>query len=287
MSKLIRKRVEEDQDNHDRWLVSYADFITLLFAFFVVMYSISSVEIGKYKQLTNSIGTAFSGNGSSGVNQTSTEKGLGARGVTETKTSSIIKPLPLSHLYTEKMRRERDSMAKTGAEVSNKLAPMIAEGKIQVIQTSRGIRIDIQDNLLFSAGSADLSTAANAIISEIVPLIKDNQRKIQVEGHTDNTPIHNTTFFSNWELSAVRASSVVRLLSTLGISEQRLSATGLGASQPISENETESGRAKNRRVSIIITYEVPTQEDTSNVIAPQASALPPQAPPTLLKNLTK
>jgi chemotaxis protein MotB len=287
MSKLIRKRVEEDQDNHDRWLVSYADFITLLFAFFVVMYSISSVEIGKYKQLTNSIGTAFSGNGSSGVNQTSTEKGLGARGVTETKTSSIIKPLPLSHLYTEKMRRERDSMAKTGAEVSNKLAPMIAEGKIQVIQTSRGIRIDIQDNLLFSAGSADLSTAANAIISEIVPLIKDNQRKIQVEGHTDNTPIHNTTFFSNWELSAVRASSVVRLLSALGISEQRLSATGLGASQPISENETESGRAKNRRVSIIITYEVPTQEDTSNVIAPQVSALPPQAPPTGLKNLTK
>lgn len=287
MSKLIRKRVEEDQENHERWLVSYADFITLLFAFFVVMYSISSVEIGKYKQLTNSIGTAFSGNGSSGVNQTSTEKGLGARGVTETKTSSIIKPLPLSHLYSEKMRRERDSMAKTGAEVSNKLAPMIAEGKIQVIQTSRGIRIDIQDNLLFSAGSADLSTAANAIISEIVPLIKDNQRKIQVEGHTDNTPIHNTTFFSNWELSAVRASSVVRLLSTLGISEQRLSATGLGASQPISENETESGRAKNRRVSIIITYEVPMQEDTSNVIAPQASALPPQAPPTVLKNLTK
>jgi len=287
MSKLIRKRVEEDQDNHDRWLVSYADFITLLFAFFVVMYSISSVEIGKYKQLTNSIGTAFSGNGSSGVNQTSTEKGLGARGVTETKTSSIIKPLPLSHLYTEKMRRERDSMAKTGAEVSNKLAPMIAEGKIQVIQTSRGIRIDIQDNLLFSAGSADLSTAANSIISEIVPLIKDNQRKIQVEGHTDNTPIHNTTFFSNWELSAVRASSVVRLLSALGISEQRLSATGLGASQPISENETESGRAKNRRVSIIITYEVPTQEDTSNVIAPQVSAIPPQAPPTVLKNLTK
>ncbi|PPD48138.1 MAG: flagellar motor protein MotD [Methylotenera sp.] len=286
MSKLIRKRVEEDQENHERWLVSYADFITLLFAFFVVMYSISSVEIGKYKQLTNSIGTAFSGNGSSGVNQTSTEKGLGARG-TETKTSSIIKPLPLSHLYSEKMRRERDSMAKTGAEVSNKLAPMIAEGKIQVIQTSRGIRIDIQDNLLFSAGSADLSTAANAIISEIVPLIKDNQRKIQVEGHTDNTPIHNNTFFSNWELSAVRASSVVRLLSALGISEQRLSATGLGASQPISENETESGRAKNRRVSIIITYEVPTQEDTSNVIAPQASALPPQAPPTVLKNLTK
>ena len=278
MSKLIRKRVEEDQENHERWLVSYADFITLLFAFFVVMYSISSVEIGKYKQLTNSIGTAFSGNGSSGGKQTSTEKGLGAKGITEAN-SSIVKPLPLSHLYSEKLRRERDSMAKTGVEVSNKLAPMINEGKIQVIQTSRGIRIDIQDNLLFGAGSADLSPTANAIISEIVPLIKDNQRKIQVEGHTDNTPIHNATFFSNWELSSVRASSVVRLLSALGISEQRLSATGLGASQPISENESEAGRAKNRRVSIIITYELPIQEDTSNVIAPQASFLAPKAQP--------
>ena len=284
MSKLIRKRVEEDQENHERWLVSYADFITLLFAFFVVMYSISSIEIGKYKQLTNSIGTAFSGDGSSGINQTSTEKGLGAKGINESN-SSIIKPLPLSHLYSEKMRRERDSMAKTGVGVSNKLAPMINDGKIQVIQTNRGIRIDIQDNLLFSAGSAELSTVANAIISEIVPLIKDNQRKIQVEGHTDNIPIHNTTFYSNWELSAVRASSVVRLLSYLGISEKRLSATGLGASQPISENETDAGRAKNRRVSIIITYELPAAEDTSNVIAPQAS--PPTQPSqaTTQKNL--
>lgn len=284
MSKLIRKRVEEDQENHERWLVSYADFITLLFAFFVVMYSISSIEIGKYKQLTNSIGTAFSGDGSSGINQTSTEKGLGAKGINESN-SSIIKPLPLSHLYSEKMRRERDSMAKTGVDVSNKLAPMINDGKIQVIQTNRGIRIDIQDNLLFSAGSAELSTVANAIISEIVPLIKDNQRKIQVEGHTDNIPIHNTTFYSNWELSAVRASSVVRLLSYLGISEKRLSATGLGASQPISENETDAGRAKNRRVSIIITYELPAAEDTSNVIAPQAS--PPTQPSqaTTQKNL--
>lgn len=285
MSKLIRKRVEEDHENHERWLVSYADFITLLFAFFVVMYSISSVEIGKYKQLTTSIGTAFSGNGSSGINQTSTEKGLGTQGVSEANMTSIVKPLPLSHLYAERTRREHDSMAKTGVDISNKLAPLITEGKIQVIQTSRGIRIDIQDNLLFNAGSADLSPAANIIISEIVPLILNDQRKIQVEGHTDNIPIHNAAFFSNWELSAVRASSVVRLLSSLGVSEQRLSAVGLGASQPINENETEAGRAKNRRVSIIITYDVPAQEDASNIIVPQVLAQSTQT--QAIKKLTQ
>ena len=285
MSKLIRKRVEEDHENHERWLVSYADFITLLFAFFVVMYSISSVEIGKYKQLTTSIGTAFSGNGSSGINQTSTEKGLGTQGVSEANMTSIVKPLPLSHLYAERTRREHDSMAKTGVDISNKLAPLITEGKIQVIQTSRGIRIDIQDNLLFNAGSADLSPAANIIISEIVPLILNDQRKIQVEGHTDNIPIHNAAFFSNWELSAVRASSVVRLLSSLGVSEQRLSAVGLGASQPINENETEAGRAKNRRVSIIITYDAPAQEDASNIIVPQALAQSTQT--QAIKKLTQ
>lgn len=165
-------------------------------------------------------------------------------------------------------------MSKTGTDISNKLAPLINEGKIHVIQTSRGIRIDIQDNLLFTPGSAELSGAANLVISDIVPLIKDNQRKIEVEGHTDNIPIHNSLFFSNWELSAVRASSVVRLLNALGISEPRLSAIGFGSSQPISENETEAGRAKNRRVSIIITYEIPIAEDTSKVIAPNAPAQP-------------
>jgi len=156
-----------------------------------------------------------------------------------------------------------------GIDLSNTLSPLINEGNVRVIQNNRGIRIDIHDSLLFTPGSADLSAAANSIMGEITALIKDNHRAIQVEGHTDNIPIHNDIFFSNWELSAVRASSVVRMLSSAGIADTRLSALGFGSSQPISENETPIGRAKNRRVSIMILYETQNQEDSSQVIIPQ------------------
>ncbi len=269
---IRRKPFDDEDDNPDRWLVSYADFITLLFAFFVVMYAISSVNQGKYTQLTNSMGTAFSGDGTSGINQNSNQKGLGAEGKIKGQQKSLIKPLPLAHLYNEKMRRERESMTSMGIDLSNTLSPLISEGKVRVIQNNRGIRIDIHDSLLFTPGSADLSVAASSIMGEIAALIKDNQRAIQVEGHTDNIPIHNDTFFSNWELSAVRASSVVRMLSNAGIAEARLSALGFGSSQPISENETPLGRAKNRRVSIMILYEAQNQEDSSQIISPQKAS---------------
>lgn len=261
---IRRKPFDEDDSNPDRWLVSYADFITLLFAFFVVMYAISSVNQGKYNQLTYSMGSAFTGDAAVASNQ----KGTGADGKIKGQPSSIMKPLPLSHLYTEKQKRERESMAKMGLDISTALSSLVNDGKVRVIQNGRGVRIDINDSILFQQGAAELSPAANTIISEIASLLKENQRLIQVEGHTDNTPIHNAAFYSNWELSAVRASSVVRMLSSSGIADKRLSALGFGASQPMSENETAEGRAKNRRVSIMVLYEVPTVDDSSNVIKP-------------------
>ncbi len=270
---MIRRKPFDDEDsNPDRWLVSYADFITLLFAFFVVMYAISSVNQGKYTQLTYSMGTAFSGDGASGVNQNSNQKGLGADGSIKGQQNSLIKPLPLSHFYTERIRRERESMASMGIALSNTLSPLINEGKVRVIQNNRGIRIDIHDSLLFAQGSAELSTAAAAIMNEIASLLKDNIRPIQVEGHTDNVPIHTNAFYSNWELSAIRASSVVRMLASDGIAESRLSALGFGSSQPISENDTPLGRAKNRRVSIMILYETQNAEDSSRIITPQKTS---------------
>lgn len=260
---IRRKPILDDDDDPHRWLVSYADFITLLFAFFVVMYAISSVNQGKYTQLTNSMGTAFSGDGATGIKQDGKEKGTGAEGIIKSKQNALVKPLPLSHLYYEKIRREREAMSKMSADLTSNLLPLINEGKVNVFQNNRGVRIDINESLLFSAGSAELSGNANQVINEITLLIKDNQHPIQVEGHTDNIPIHNNTFFSNWELSAVRASSVVRMLNSGGIVENRLSAIGFGSSQPISENETAIGRAKNRRVSIMILYQTP-ENDTSD-----------------------
>lgn len=256
---IRRKPIADDDDDPHRWLVSYADFITLLFAFFVVMYAISSVNQGKYSQLTNSMGTAFSGDGATGIDQTGKDKGTGDEGLIQGKQNVLVKPLPLSHLYYEKMRREREAMTKMRTDLSSKLSPLIDEGKVNVLQNDRGIRIDINESLLFSAGSAELSADANHVINEIAQLVKDNQHAIQVEGHTDNIPIHNATFFSNWELSAVRASSVVRMLNSSGIADNRLSAIGFGSSQPISENDSILGRAKNRRVSIMILYAAPEE----------------------------
>jgi chemotaxis protein MotB len=269
---IRRKPLDDDDENPDRWLVSYADFITLLFAFFVVMYSISSVNQGKYNELMSSMGTAFTGDGGAGHLKTNGSLNPNLKSKPQNQAGSLIKPLPLTYLYSEKMRREREAMTNMGIDLSNKLSPLINDGKVRVMQNNRGIRIDINDSLLFTPGSAELAAAASTVLSEIAPMIKDNDRMIQVEGHTDNIAIHNDLFYSNWELSAVRASSVVRMLSDTGVAESRLSALGFGSTQPITENNTEQGRAKNRRVSIMILYESPNQKEAALEITPQTIA---------------
>lgn len=266
---LRRKPFDDDDENPDRWLVSYADFITLLFAFFVVMYSISSVNQGKYNELMASMGSAFTGANNTGHLKINGSKNPSMDNKAKSQLDSMIKPLPLTYLYNEKLRRERESMTTMGIDISNKLTPLISEGKVRVVQNNRGIRIDINDSLLFTPGSAELAPAASSLINQIAPMIKENERLIQVEGHTDNIAIHNDVFYSNWELSAVRASSVVRMLSDTGIAEARLSALGFGATQPITENTSEAGRAKNRRVSIMILYESQNQRSAELEITPK------------------
>ena len=262
---MRRRQFEEEHENHERWMVSYADFITLLFAFFVVMYAISSVNQGKYQLLTSSLGNAFTG-------EISRQKLDATAGGNTDHTNlpgqysapSFIKPLELTRLRNEKLRREREAMSALAINVSNGLAPLIQEGKVKVLQNNRGIRIDIHDSLLFSQGSADLQPVALAPLTQITDALKQIEKPIQVEGHTDNIPIHNDRFYSNWELSAMRASSVVRMLEGTGIAGQRLSAIGFGPAQPLSENDTPLGRARNRRVSIIVLYESPYSSAREN-----------------------
>lgn len=272
---IRRVPLDDEEDNPERWLVSYADFITLLFAFFVVMYAMSSVNKSKYDTLASSMGGAFTGDALLKVNPNITS---GNAGNQKNQQKTLIKPLPLTYLYQEKMRREREAMTNMGIDLSNKLSPLISEDKVKVMQNNRGIRIDINESLLFSPGSAELATTASAIIGEVATMLKDNQRNIQVEGHTDNIAIHNAIFYSNWELSSVRASTVVRMLSDAGIADNRLSALGFGAAQPIADNSNELGRAKNRRVSIMILYESDNQNNASLEIKPattQTSKLNP------------
>jgi chemotaxis protein MotB len=243
---IRRKPIQDEEENPDRWLVSYADFITLLFAFFVVMYAISTVNKSKYQHLSSSIGMALSGSS----NQ---EKQQRLNAAKQPQTT-IIKPLPLNYILQKNRRKEIETMAQMSAELTNTFSTLITDKSLTIAQDDQGVRIDINDSLLFNEGSAELRQEAKSIIEQIGEKLKEQTRLIQVEGHTDNIDIHNAEFFSNWELSALRASSVVRMLSANGIAEQRLSAIGFGSTQPIESNMTELGRAKNRRVSIIILY---------------------------------
>src|SRR5690606_29406977 len=159
-----------------------------------------------------------------------------------------IPPLPLNRLRNASLRREQERMIAMAQHLARALAPLIEDGTVRVLQTNYGVRIDIKDSLLFAPGSAELSGAAQGPLQQIAQILATDSHVIQVEGHTDNIPIHNASFHSNWELSAVRASTVVRLLAGNGVAERRLSATGFGETRPVAGNDTAEGRAKNRRV---------------------------------------
>ena len=263
---MIRRRHEEDEENTERWLVSYADFITLLFAFFVVMYSISSVNQKKYKTLSSSISTAFTNKENKKTDEIMQNKPA------TLDSKKPVEKQPLSASEIQKLQEERESMKSLGINISNNLSPLFEDGKIRVTQNNRGLRIDINDSLLFKSGSAEMAESAKEILSEIADLLTTNGHAIQVEGHTDNTPIHNATFYSNWELSALRATSVVRMFSDLGIANNRLSALGFGSTQPIGDNDNPLGRAKNRHVSIVVLYDsLRIDNDTGVEISPPDS----------------
>jgi len=230
-------------DNHDRWLISYADFITLLFAFFVVMYAISVVNEGKYKVLSDALGSAFGGN-------------------PETpQASTAVDALPLSGIIARKRaeaaRRERERMNTLARDLNNSLMPLIQAGKVRVVQSGRGVSVEINASILFDEGQAALGEESRETLGTVAGLLKDDPHAIEVEGHTDNVPIASPLFPSNWELSAVRASSVVRLFIDNGIASARLTAVGQAANRPVASNDDEAGRARNRRVAITILTAVP------------------------------
>lgn len=245
---MARKKYHEEPENHERWLVSYADFITLLFAFFVVMYAISSLNEGKYRVLSNSLTGAF------GKVMTVNPKPVDAQLEQKIK----LDPLPLvKNRINEGLRKEKAQMTAMAKDIMTVLEPLVREGKVRVTQTSRGITIEINASLLFAPGDARLNVDSIQALRAIAGVLKLDTHAIQVEGHTDNLPISNPIFPSNWELSAVRASTVARLLTENGVDENRVTAVGQGAKLPVSDNDTPEGRARNRRVSVTILAVLP------------------------------
>jgi len=268
---MARKKYHEEPENHERWLVSYADFITLLFAFFVVMYAISSLNEGKYRVLSNSLTGAF------GKVMTVNPKPVDA----QTEQKIKLDPLPLvKNRINEGLRKEKAQMTTMAKDILTVLEPLVREGKVRVTQTSRGITIEINASLLFAPGDARLNVDSIQALRAIAGVLKLDTHAIQVEGHTDNLPINNPIFPSNWELSAVRASTVARLLTENGVDENRVTAVGQGAKLPVSDNDSSEGRARNRRVSVTILAVLPepvVEVPIAPASGPAATSLPAQA----------
>ncbi len=256
---MARKRYQDEResDNHDRWLVSYADFITLLFAFFVVMYALSSVNEGKYRVLSNSLVTAF------GRVQTAPIKGEPPASLSLPRGLPPLKP----H-NSEALRREKEQLTGVARDLLKVMAPLVEQGKVRVTQSGRGVNVEINASVLFAQGDARLSEASSQALRAVAAVLKDDDHAIQVEGHTDSVPIKNALFPSNWELSAVRASSVVRLFIDTGIAENRLVAVGHGPTRPVGPNDTVDGRMRNRRVAVMILSNLPEATTEVPVEAP-------------------
>ncbi len=244
---MARRKHEEEHDNHERWLVSYADFITLLFAFFVVMYALSSVNEGKYRILSNSMISAFRNVTVNSVGQTPTVIPTPAAAKTN-----------LSSKSSEPVRqKERDKMRNVAKNILEVMAPLIEQGKVRVLETSRGVSIEINDSILFSPGQALLQPPLAKAMQSVAEVLVASDFPITIEGHTDNVPISTAQFPSNWELSAVRATTVLRLFADAGIAAERLTAIGYADTRPVEPNVLADGRARNRRVTILIDSEIP------------------------------
>ena len=272
---MARKGKHEEHENHERWLVSYADFITLLFAFFVVMYSVSAVNEGKFRVLSDALMAAFRGHPKTVL---PIQFGKPARvpfprppdpmlrpgpplsGGLQMSPAPISLPLPvpsaapqprLSDKQVAAVKQEA-AMKQMSDQIEHAMRSLIKAKLIVVRRSSLYLAVEIRASVLFPSGSARLQSDAVPVLAKIAKVLHKFPNPIHVEGFTDNKPIHTLAYPSNWELSAARAVSVVQLFMRAGIDPQRMAAIGLGKYRPVASNGTRIGRNKNRRVVLII-----------------------------------
>jgi chemotaxis protein MotB len=245
--------------SHDRWLVSYADFITLLFAFFVVLYSSAQVDQRKVGKLALAIQVAFQELGV--FPATSTAAGVNSdepvpfttvqaiESAERTATLGRVVPTSKGNLGAS----ENGDLSSLRQELMDALAPEIQRNEVAVSVGPDGLIVSLREIGFFDSGSAQIRTSSLSAFSRIAWLLADRKYRLRIEGHTDNRPIHNTQFSDNWALSTARATGLVRLLIVkYGFEPERLSAAGYAEYHPVVENTSTEGRAQNRRVDIVI-----------------------------------
>ena len=259
----MRKRRRVPHANHERWLVSYADFITLLFAFFVVLYSSSQVDQRKVGKLAFAIQVAFQELGvfpaSNNVIPIDTQDPVPFNTVqaienTE-RTAALGRIAP--NVKGVLGASENGDLSSLRQELEDALAPEIQRQEVAVSVGPDGLVVSLREIGFFDSGSAKIRDSSLPTFSRIAWLLADRKYRVRIEGHTDNRPIHNPQFRDNWDLSAARATELVRLLILkYGFSPERLSAAGYAEFHPVASNDTTDSRAQNRRVDLVILGKV-------------------------------
>jgi chemotaxis protein MotB len=298
MSRRPRKRHEE-HTNHEAWAIPYGDLITLLLAFFVVMYALSSVNEGKYRLLSDSLYAAFRGEPRTlepvEVGQHQAGAGADSRtGVLQqqrpdpahappagplVKLAPDVAPIaPTRAAVLAEQAAQRDAaLARVADQVQSALGDLVKRNLMTVRRNELWVEVELRTDVLFPSGSAQPAPNAVPVLERLAQVLAPLPNAIRVEGYTDNVPIRTTAFYSNWELSAARAGSVVRVLAGQGIDPTRLAVVGYGEQRPAQSNDTPEGRNANRRVVVVILA-VETHADDASAAANAAAEPPAPAP---------
>lgn len=253
---------EEEHESDERWLLTYADMITLLMALFMVLFSISSVNISKFVSLQHSLQDAFSGRilpggralEESGGSTTSPQVAATPAASTPAATNEGADRKAADAAAKAQAKAEEEDFKALKVRVDSYAREHGLESKVTTLITKDGLVIRLlTDKLLFASGSASVQPAGRGLLAKIGGMLRaESEHAIRVRGFTDTVPIHTAEFPSNWELSAGRAASVVRAFAGAGVSPQRMEAAGRAALDPLTTNVTAEGRARNRRVEVLL-----------------------------------
>lgn len=274
----MRKKHHEDHVNHEAWAIPYADLMTLLLAFFVVMYAVSVVNEGKYRVLSQSIVEAFNGsshviapmppehakphNVDPAIAAPASKPGAAAAPISipvpsrpaPIRTTALRAPHETVRDESEEARnaRQQANLSRIQSQVQQAMQPLIDKNLVIVRRTPNWLEIEIRTDILFPSGVAQLSAPADTVLSRLAGILAPFNNPLRVEGYTDDKPISTAVYPSNWELSAARAARVARLFGDHGISPVRLAIIGWGQFRPAADNATAAGRNRNRRVVVVV-----------------------------------
>ncbi|MEO8443983.1 MAG: flagellar motor protein MotD [Gammaproteobacteria bacterium] len=284
---MARKHEHEDHVNHEAWAIPYGDLVTLLLAFFVVMYAVSSVNEGKYRVLSDSLTAAFRG-----TPRTMEPVAIGDKPAKAKADDTVAGIKPGQAIkFAEKAASEQKAAEDAGLQLQLRkmtddltasMQTLIDKDMIRIQRAPSWVEVEIKTDILFPSGSAEIESAAVEILQKLATILAERPYPIRIEGHTDDRPIRTAQFPSNWELSAARAARIVRLFEERGIQSTRMVVAGMGENRPLADNATAEGRNRNRRVALVILGAPPDATDPrpagiatpTDDPAPASAALP-------------